>query len=1702
MTRDSHRCRTPGDTSRTGTYACAPTASAGCALTVVINRTLKPVEEPDSTTEGAGASVEEEWELLENATDSSPLRYLASPPESTPPLVVSTSLQVLPFSELAWPDFERLCYRLCRRYGDIEDCLFYGTGGQAQFGIDIFMWRKEGGYSVVQCKRYAEFTGHHLKKAVDKFLDGRWKDRADRFVLATSSDLAGIAEDVAAQVDRLKKLDIAFESWDRSSLSDMLKQEPDLVLDFFGRAAVEVFLDPVAMERLASRLEPGELIEYRRALGDLYREVVAVDDPGIVAGSPTTPLQQRFVMPDLVIESDGTRTAEAKAASTPSLGNLSLLREGSVGEWEAVATTDPLAPTVEAKVAADEWLATGDRKLLVGEPGAGKSALLRYLLLDMFEAEPHLGAVARRWGDAVPVWIPFGFWTRLARTTGEPIGLEQCIRSWLAYWSREDLWTLVERAIDDHRLVLLVDGLDEWATEPLGAQAARQLVVFANSRRCPVVASSRPFGVESLPLSTNDWDLGRIAALSDEQRYDFVDRWLERWWSRDATTPRETVPETLIAEVDASERIRQLSRNPLMLSIVLYLRAQNEELATDWATVLDQVVRHLIDEHRRQKMYAAASAAVMPRSEDVRRLAVLLAAQLQRRGLDALSYQEALDLLRRGLADDGERLGLGYSESQAADLARGLLDSVSTDLGLFVQPRDGSVGFIHRFIQEYLCAEHLLLSSAEERRAVVLEKFKDLQWRETITLCLQRLEDETEVQAIFDDLDSSGLMFGEVVDQLAAAVSFADINPLSTEFRRSLARRVVERIETGERPTHRLQLVGHLPAALRSPLRGDLLRKLNEWVWGVRKHPMLADYGALAEWPVDELSERALWRGLLTDDHSIQRVCAVVLGDHHDPDSDALPRRLVGLAQSTNLVGRRAAAVEALGRGWPDTPDLEDLIRHSMNSGSPELVGAAVGADLRRGSATETNRDLLLDLAEVDHHGFAWPSQAGECLAPYFAGDGVVLDAYLRAVRDPQSRTSVGIPPAVYVLLRGFAGDPEVREWAIAQIRTAEYPFIIGSAWPWHLVATAYKDDPEVVQAVADWAERDDSGGRDMELSAAARVGRSDRLRQRLLRDLEESSVPSWAAGALLATYDDDPELRRSLRAQALDAEPSRSQQIAEMIPEVVDVDEAIDRLRGLATDPEVTRLDRVVNGLASLARSGDAEVDAAIEHTVDRIVDREVDNSGGGRTSAEFALFANFGHRQSVRALAVRRLGERDVPLQALVYGFRGDVEIRTALVPRLFPLPAIVRARITQVLTDVPLSDQDVTKLLDGFDADADDTVKLLGAVGAATRARRSQVGMEDLIERFVAMTMSVGHDHDERRLAGFAGLATLGAVDRIVDLRERFRPDDPVRIQAPLIDRGGIFDRVVAANWGAIRDAFGGDAEDRLSRYGAGSLWRGLFAVAADYAQLRAEALKRIDLDPVTPRRGDLDSWDAAVAEARFLARVEPGSDRLRQRCISLVEGGIGLSYAETLPFWQATEILAAQFRDDPTVRDWLDSHLDRERSRLADRSSRGRGPLRRWHFDPVVVAACRVCPEDERLQHLASLIDTADGLSTEEVELLFAVSEPDAFLRLVDRVASRLAWSGWFADLLTRPAVARLGADDVLAVAVDAHLVASDDRPQGTLIRLMAGAGRFVSDPDLVEARRTHLWRCNPRLLSYDPVTGEMRGEDLIWRDLAP
>lgn len=108
-----------------------------------------------------------------------------SGPGPNPPVV--TRPAALPFQELSWENFERLCYRLAQKDGEVEKVWAYGAQGHEQLGIDVLVRMKDGTFVTWQSKRHQTFGPCQLKAAIRHFLDGvglgrprnsSWRSRA------------------------------------------------------------------------------------------------------------------------------------------------------------------------------------------------------------------------------------------------------------------------------------------------------------------------------------------------------------------------------------------------------------------------------------------------------------------------------------------------------------------------------------------------------------------------------------------------------------------------------------------------------------------------------------------------------------------------------------------------------------------------------------------------------------------------------------------------------------------------------------------------------------------------------------------------------------------------------------------------------------------------------------------------------------------------------------------------------------------------------------------------------------------------------------------------------------------------------------------------------------------------------------------------------------------------------------------------------------------------------------------------------------------------------------------------------------------------------------------------------------------------------------------------------------------------------------
>ncbi|MCP3463094.1 restriction endonuclease [Bradyrhizobium sp. CCGUVB23] len=241
--------------------------------------------------------------------------WVFEPPDAaeiTPP--VDTLAQELPFGEISWQNFERLCHRLAKSDGDVEYCRLYGTEGQEQGGIDIYVRRTSTTkYATWQSKRHKSFGPADIEKAVKKFLDGPWAEKSDRFALCVQASLRSTdAQDkIETCAALLREKGIDFQPMDGEEISLRLKSQPEIVYDFFSLAWVERFCGKRAAETVAKRLTPSEFRTLKSKLRACYISHFTIVDPGVLSllRAPTgdkrqLQLSDRFIEPDLTLQTE------------------------------------------------------------------------------------------------------------------------------------------------------------------------------------------------------------------------------------------------------------------------------------------------------------------------------------------------------------------------------------------------------------------------------------------------------------------------------------------------------------------------------------------------------------------------------------------------------------------------------------------------------------------------------------------------------------------------------------------------------------------------------------------------------------------------------------------------------------------------------------------------------------------------------------------------------------------------------------------------------------------------------------------------------------------------------------------------------------------------------------------------------------------------------------------------------------------------------------------------------------------------------------------------------------------------------------------------------------------------------------------------------------------------------------------------------
>ena len=565
-------------------------------------------------------------------------------------------------------------------------------------------------------------------------------------------------------------------------------------------------------------------------------------------------------------------------------------------------------------------------------------------------------------------------WTRLVVESETECSLSDVLTAWLRKISAgEDLIKLLHQALEDSRLLLFVDGLDEWNDETAAGTALTLLEQFVGERNVPAIASSRPLGYARMGGLSSKWRKAQLAGLTREQQGILAERWfLHR--SNALATPDEDSASSAIrqtrAKAEASEHIQDLHRDvrlsrlaevPLLLNGLIALAIQKIHLPRSRFKAYEELTRLLLEEQpkRREKAaYARGTTGSLNQENRERALARLAWETHDSSGSDALDKTIA----RNALQDFCET-HLYKTPGEALEIAEELLAIGAEAVGILVEKSSVDIGFLHRSFQEFLAAKHLSNLPFEQQKEAVKERFENPQWHD-VFLCLCHLNTQVgEVDDFVAIIENMELPIEMELDRQSflTEIAFGDLH-CSANIARRLAEETFEIIETGVQERTRERLVEHALDGLES----DALRSLVESSiqrWYPLRHPYRQGfYEAVATWPPNDKTQSILWRGLLDEDDWNQRTAAESLAKVFGGDPSVV-ERLFELLFKPAEPRLLAYALHSLCLGWETDHRLTAILNDARSSTDSALQSVALIHRVKRNEHDMKDREILMDIS-------------------------------------------------------------------------------------------------------------------------------------------------------------------------------------------------------------------------------------------------------------------------------------------------------------------------------------------------------------------------------------------------------------------------------------------------------------------------------------------------------------------------------------------------------------------------------------------------------------------------------------------------------------------------------------------------------------------------------------------------------------------
>ncbi|MBI1923196.1 HEAT repeat domain-containing protein, partial [Candidatus Poribacteria bacterium] len=386
-------------------------------------------------------------------------------------------------------------------------------------------------------------------------------------------------------------------------------------------------------------------------------------------------------------------------------------------------------------------LKRGERMMVLGAPGAGKTTFMKYLALTFARNQ------ARKTLDLNEDRLPI-----LIRLQDMAAALsEGAIADTLPkYLNRELQLDLPDDYFQPYleagRCIVLFDGLDEVADIRERGEVAKAVALFANLYRGNrYVITSRIAGYREIQgFLESDYPHFTIRDFDDAQMKDFARKWYQARYPLEASKRADD----LIQVIERNPKVKQLATNPLMLTIVAIVHRSSAELPNERVKLYDRCRDALLYSWQRQHNRSPLTdvRGNLIRDTEVRRRLEQLAYWMHSespqdsQGQMHVKYAHLKSKLAEQLIERKKVDG-----DEAEDEAKHFLKYIRQTTGVLLERGTELYAFVHLTFQEYFAAYDIYRQCGSDVEKVwreIAPYLHDSHWQEVIRLLVAKLNGE------------------------------------------------------------------------------------------------------------------------------------------------------------------------------------------------------------------------------------------------------------------------------------------------------------------------------------------------------------------------------------------------------------------------------------------------------------------------------------------------------------------------------------------------------------------------------------------------------------------------------------------------------------------------------------------------------------------------------------------------------------------------------------------------------------------------------------------------------------------------------------------------------------------------------------------------------------------------------------------------